>query len=118
MTSIHEPVFDESFAVPDFTDQLTRFVLPLATEAKIRRVALGITLNPNDGCATTIATGVAGVDGGPCGPCGPWPWGTGTVTLMVMLLQFTEARLQVSVPLPARFRLATAPPLVPELTVK
>jgi hypothetical protein len=40
------------------------------------------------------------------------------VTLTVMLLQFTEAKLQVTVPLPARFRLTTAPPAVPEFTVK
>ena len=85
--------------------------------AKIRRVAFGIKLNPNGGCAIVIPTGAAD------GPCGPGPEGTGeppevTVTLTVILLQFTVPRLHVSGPLPAEFKLVTRPPFAPELTVK
>ncbi len=46
VTSIHEPEPEEISAEPDFTVQVTWFVFPLVTVAKIRRVEPGMTLKP------------------------------------------------------------------------
>jgi hypothetical protein len=119
--SIHEPVFDDSFAEPDFSDQVTWFVLPFVTVAKILRVAFGIRLNRNGGCATEIPTDDGVVVGGVVVGgvvVGGVVVGGAAVTFTVTLLQFTVPRLQVTVPLPARFRLVTRPPVPPELIEK
>ena len=49
VTSIHEPVFDERVALPDFTDQTTSFVTPFVMVPKRRRTAPGLTLSPRPG---------------------------------------------------------------------
>jgi hypothetical protein len=109
-------------------------VLPFVTVAKILRVALGITLNPNGGCAIEIPTPPGGVVVGGVVVGGFVVGGVvvggsvvggvvvggavATVTFTVMPVQFTPFRLHETVPAPARFKLATRPPVTPELIVK
>jgi hypothetical protein len=131
------------------TVHFTWFVLPFVTVAKILRVALGITLNPNGGCAIEIPTPPGGVVVGGVVVGGFVVGGVvvggvvvggsvvggvvvggsvvggvvvggavATVTFTVMPVQFTPFRLHETVPAPARFKLATRPPVTPELIVK
>jgi hypothetical protein len=135
VTSTHGPALDEIFPEPDLTVHFTPPVLPFATVAKILRVAPGIRLNPNGGCATvipTLASGVPGVVGGVVGGSvggvvggvvggsvgGVVGGAVPAVTFTVMLLQFTPFRLQETVPVPVTLRLVTRPPVAPELIVK
>jgi hypothetical protein len=127
-------VLDESLPEPDLTVHFTWFVLPFVTVAKILRVALGITLNPNGGCAIEIPTPPGGVVVGGVVVGGFVVGGVvvggsvvggvvvggavATVTFTVMPVQFTPFRLHETVPAPARFKLATRPPVTPELIVK
>src|SRR5882757_9108413 len=57
VTSIQEPLLEESVAEPDFRVHATWFVLPFVTVANTRRVELAITLKPKGGCPTAIPTG-------------------------------------------------------------